>query len=251
MHSGGDGVDNAGHSGGGHGDATHTGHTGSHGGDTPVQDAGDPPPTGGSDHTPPGGGHGHDHTDPAGHGGAGEGQHGPSGQAPSNEPPAAMTPDEKAAYEQHLQEVEQRHRDDFDVLKQDPDHKGKVKPSEMDEARVALDLREKGKVPQDIQRPPGANQGDLYSPSTGVFYDIKGVHSDWPPLNNVRDKSQPFKGAYDPANNGKWVAKLEDQIVAKKRTVILDMRNANQAAIDDIRAMIEQRGWEDHIVWYP
>jgi hypothetical protein len=77
------------------------------------------------------------------------------------------------------------------------------------------------------------------------------VHSDWPPLNNVREKSQPFKGAYDPANNGRWVAELEDQIVVKKRTVILDMRTANQAAIDDVRAIIKQTGWEDHVVRYP
>ncbi|MBC2868271.1 hypothetical protein H1R13_25900 [Streptomyces mexicanus] len=252
MHSDGGGTGNTGHSGGGHDNTAHTGHTGSPGGESTVQDTHGTQPVGGSGHTPPGsGGHGHGHTGPTGHSEVGEGQHGPGGHVPSNEPPIAMTPEEKAAYEQHLQEVEQRHREDFDVLKQDPDHKGKVKPSEMDEARVALDLREKGKVPQDIQRPPGANQGDLYSPSTGVFYDIKGVHSDWPPLNNVRDKSQPFKGAYDPANNGRWVAKLEDQIVVKKRTVILDMRNADQAAIDDVRAIIEQRGWEDHVVWYP
>jgi hypothetical protein len=40
-------------------------------------------------------------------------------------------------------------------------------------AAAQVDLREKGKVPQDIQRPPGANQGDLCSPSAGVFYGIK------------------------------------------------------------------------------
>lgn len=121
----------------------------------------------------------------------------------------------------------------------------------MDEARVALDLRENGKVPTDIQRPPGANQGDLYSPSTGEFYDIKGVHSDWPPLNNVRDKSLPFKGAYNPANNQGWVRKLEDQIVTRRRIVILDIRNANQAAINDVKSIVEQHGWSDRVVWYP
>jgi hypothetical protein len=168
-----------------------------------------------------------------------------------NGPPSELTPEQRTSHDAHLNDLARQYSDDFDQLKQDPDHKGKVKPSEMDEARVALDLRENGKVPTDIQRPPGANQGDLYSPSTGEFYDIKGVHSDWPPLNNVRDKSLPFKGAYNPANNQGWVRKLEDQIVTKGRMVILDMRNANQAAIDDVKSLVEQHGWSDRVVWYP
>ncbi|MCX5385667.1 hypothetical protein [Streptomyces sp. NBC_00083] len=178
------------------------------------------------------------------------GQHGPA-SVHGNGPPPELTPAERTVHDAHLQALEQKYAHDFDVLKQDPDHKGKVKPSEMDEARIALDMRDSGKVPSDIQRPPGANQGDLYSPSAGEFYDIKGVHSDWPPLNNVRDKSLPFKGAYDPANNGSWVRKLEDQIVNRKRVVILDMRNADQAAIDDVRAIVEDHGWSDRVVWYP
>ncbi|GHK01041.1 hypothetical protein SY2F82_28380 [Streptomyces sp. Y2F8-2] len=178
------------------------------------------------------------------------GQHGDE-SVHGNGPPPELTPEQRAAHDAHLNDLSQRYSDDFDHLKQDPDHKGKVKPSEMDEARVALDLRENGKVPTDIQRPPGANQGDLYSPSTGEFYDIKGVHSDWPPLNNVRDKSLPFKAAYNPANNQGWVRKLEDQIVTKGRMVILDMRNANQAAIDDVKSIVEQHGWSDRVVWYP
>lgn len=177
-------------------------------------------------------------------------QHG-EGSVHGNGPPSELTPDQRTSHDAHLNDLAQQYSDDFDQLKQDPDHKGKVKPSEMDEARVALDLRENGKVPTDIQRPPGANQGDLYSPSTGEFYDIKGVHSDWPPLNNVRDKSLPFKGAYNPANNQGWVRKLEDQIVTKGRMVILDMRNADQAAIDDVRSIVEQHGWSDRVVWYP
>ena|GEM_PF-915798 len=168
-----------------------------------------------------------------------------------NGPPTELTPAERTLHDSYLHELADRYHEDFDQLKQDPDHKGKVRPSEMDEARIALDMRESGKVPLDIQRPPGADQGDLYSPSTGTFYDIKGVHSDWPPLNNVRDKSLPFKGAYNPADNGTWVRKLNDQIVIRERVVILDMRNANQAAIDDVKAIVEEHGWSDQVVWYP
>ncbi|MGW2572816.1 hypothetical protein [Streptomyces sp. NPDC001537] len=167
-----------------------------------------------------------------------------------NGPPLELSPAERSLHDARLHELEERYRSDFDQLKQDPDHKGKVKPSEMDEARVALDLRENGRLPEDIQRPPAANQGDLYSPSTNHYYDIKGVHSDWPPYNNVRDRSLPYKQAYDPANNDRWVTKLQEQI-DNNRTVILDVRNANQAAIDDLVAIVEQHGWSERIVWYP
>ncbi|MFI6687047.1 DUF6507 family protein [Streptomyces sp. NPDC050485] len=179
----------------------------------------------------------------------GHGQHGDASVHGNGSPPE-LTPAERAVHDSHLQALEKKYADDFDVLKQDPDHQGKAKPSEMDEARVALDMRDSGKLPSDIQRPPGANQGDSYSPSAGEFYDIKGVHSDWPPLNIVRDKSLPFKGAYDPANHGGWVRKLEDQIVNRKRMVILDMRNADQAAVDDVRAIVEDHGGDDRVVWY-
>ncbi|KOU60389.1 hypothetical protein ADK57_30975 [Streptomyces sp. MMG1533] len=121
----------------------------------------------------------------------------------------------------------------------------------MDEARVGIDLREQGKLPADIQRPLKANQGDYYSPSTGQYYDLKGVHSDWPPLNTQRDKSMPFRGAYDPQNNGSWEKKMTKQIEKLDRTVIIDTRNANQAAIDDIKAMVERRGWGNSVIWYP
>ncbi|MFD7130480.1 hypothetical protein [Streptomyces sp. NPDC059894] len=224
-------------SGTGGGSSHHSGETGDATGQSPGRSSAGSNATGGGHDTASS----VDHT-PNGHG---------TGHGDGAAPPAEMTPGERTLHDEHLHELAERYRDDFDEMKQDPDHKGKVKPSEMDEARVALDLRDSGKVPSDIQRPPGANQGDLYSPSTGIFYDIKGVHSDWPPLNNVRDKSLPFKGAYDPANNGTWVRKLADQIETKQRVVILDMRNANQAAIDDVKAIIDEHGWSDRVVWYP
>ncbi|MBI0296944.1 protein phosphatase [Streptomyces sp. PRKS01-29] len=226
-------------------------HTVTHDTGTPTHDPA-APGGGGTGPGGGGGGPGGPH-DPGGPGGPHDpgGPGGPGGHEPVNEPKPELTPAERVAHDQHLQQVELAHKADFDQLKHDPDHKGKVELSEMDEARVALDLREQGKLPSDIQRPPGANQGDLYSPSSGRHYDIKGVHSDWPPFNNVRDKSLPFKGAYNPARNQKWVDKLEDQIVNRHRIVILDMRNANQAAIDDVKSIVEQKGWGDDVVWYP
>ncbi|MFD7628290.1 hypothetical protein ACFV7Q_19995 [Streptomyces sp. NPDC059851] len=180
---------------------------------------------------------------------------GESGTTPgdrANEPLPALTAEEKAAHWGHLDEVEKRAPEEFDHLKHDPDHRNKIDDKSMDEARVGLDLREQGRLPADIRRPELADEGEFYSATTGEYYDIKGVHSDWPPFNNVRDKSQPFKGAFDPANNEAWVNKqLAKQIEKHKRIVIIDVRNANQAAIDNLKAVVESRGWGDRVIWYP
>ncbi|GGR96728.1 MULTISPECIES: hypothetical protein [Streptomyces] len=188
--------------------------------------------------------------------GSGSGKNGPKGSAEldtprGNEPLPEMTPAERKAHWNHLKEVEQRNPEEFDRLQRDPDKNGGISEPSKDEARVVLDLREQGRLPDDIQRPSLRDSGDFASPLTGRHYDIKGVHSDWPPFNNVRDKSQPFRGAYDPANNARWVSKLAEQIRTKNRTVILDVRNADQAAIDDLKSIVKRNGWEDHVIWYP
>ncbi|MGW2794501.1 hypothetical protein ACWC9H_31875 [Streptomyces sp. NPDC001251] len=231
---------------------------------------------GGGSHTPSGGGGhgtgGQGHASDAGtdshsekHATGGEPQEqrgtgspgtpGETGIAPGgrrNEPLPELTSKEKAAHWGHLDEVEKRAPEEFDHLKHDPDHKGQVDDKSMDEARVGLDLREGGRIPADIRRPELADRGEFYSETTGEYYDIKGVHSDYPPFNNVRDKSQPFKGAYDPAKNEAWVNKqLAKQIEKHGRIVIIDLRNANQAAIDSVKAAVESRGWGDRVIWYP
>ncbi|MGQ4489177.1 hypothetical protein LRE75_04505 [Streptomyces sp. 372A] len=209
--------------------------------------------SGGSDTGTPSGGGGHGEGD-NGSGGGGdgpsEGAHG-GGERP-NEPLPAFTPEERAAHWGHLDEVEQRAPEEFDHLKHDPDHKGQVDDKSMDEARVGLDLRESGRLPEDIRRPDDADMGDFYSETTGEYYDVKGVHSDYPPFNNVRDKSKPFNGAYDPSNGGPWVQKqLGRMIEVRGRIVIIDVRNANQAAIDSVKAAVESNGWGDRVIWYP
>ena len=203
---------------------------------------------------------GHDSNPTPSHdGGGGDNANTPTGGEPSgaspaehvNDPPPEMTAAQKAAHWGHLEEVEKRSQDDFDHLQRDPDKNGGISEPSKDEARVGLDLRDHGRLPKDIRRPSEADLGEFYSPSTGKYYDIKGVHSDWPPFNNVRDKSQPFRGAYNPANNGKWVKKLSEQIAERRRTVIIDVRNANQAAIDDVKSIVQKNGWEDNVIWYP
>ncbi|WP_329410127.1 hypothetical protein OG802_12715 [Streptomyces sp. NBC_00704] len=210
------------------------------------------PSSGGNGHGPAGSEH---HTPQHGGPGGGKPSDVPAGQEPlhhrANDPLPELTPEERADHWGHLKEVEGRSPDQFDDLQRDPDKNGGISEPSKDEARVGLDLREQGRLPDDIQRPTEADRGEFYSPSADRYYDIKGVHSDWPPFNNVRDKSQPFKGAYDPAKNGRWVKKLEEQIVEKQRVVILDVRNANQAAIDDIKSIVHKNGWEDDVIWYP
>ncbi|WNZ11086.1 hypothetical protein [Streptomyces sp. 11x1] len=253
---------------GGNGGPGGDGRTGGTGGGRTETPTGGHTETSGGGHTgaPSGGGHGGTpgggHTEPpvGGHGGTPgdegtgaphEPSEGTTAPERGNEPPPELTPQQKADHWDHLDEVESRSPDEFDQLQRDPDKNGGISEPSKDEARVGLDLAEQGRLPDDIQRPTEADRGEFYSPSTGRYYDIKGVHSDWPPFNNVRDKSLPFKGAYDPAKNERWVKKLAEQIVEKQRVVILDMRNANQAAIDDIKSIVEKNGWEDDVIWYP
>ncbi|ULR56369.1 hypothetical protein [Streptomyces deccanensis] len=246
--------------GGSHGGDGRTGTTGTTGGghaETPGGDHGGTSSGGGHGGTPGGG-----PTEPPAGGRGGtpgddgtgtphEPSEGTTAPERANEPAPELTPQQKADHWNHLDEVESRSPEEFDQLQRDPDKNGGISEPSKDEARVGLDLSEQGRLPDDIQRPTEADRGEFYSPSTGRYYDIKGVHSDWPPFNNVRDKSQPFKGAYDPAKNERWVKKLAEQIVEKQRVVILDMRNANQAAIDDIKSIVEKNGWEDDVIWYP
>lgn len=164
-------------------------------------------------------------------------------------PHPELTAVEKNALDERLNGLEAKYREDYSQMEYDPD-KGSIKPASQDEARVALDLRERGLLPTDIQRPPTAERGDYYSPSANTYYELKGVHSDWPPFNTQRDRSMPFPGAYDPANSGRLVDNIELQLL-RGRTPILDVRNANQSAIDDLRRIASQRGWEGRIAWYP
>ncbi|GAA2713149.1 MULTISPECIES: hypothetical protein [Streptomyces] len=188
----------------------------------------------------------------------------PGGSEPSapagdrvNEPLPELTPEERAAHWGHLEEVEKRAPEDFEHLKHDPDHRGEISDSSMDEARVGLDLREQGRLPADIRRPAEADMGEFYSESTGKYYDIKGLHSFWPPFNNVRNPAllaKPFPGAYNPAklaSRQKWIDTFTEQIVENKRIVVVDVRNANQAAIDSVKEIVESHGWGDHVIWYP
>ncbi|MFE4212082.1 hypothetical protein [Streptomyces sp. NPDC056844] len=193
------------------------------------------------------------------HGGSGTSNNpGETGSTPgdrANEPIPELTTGERAGHWGHLEDVEKRAPEDFDHLKHDPDHRSKITDDSMDEARVGLDLREQGRLPADIRRPTVADMGEFYSETTGRYYDIKGIHSFWPPFNNVRNPSllaRPFPGAYNPARDAQtWVNTFTEQITERNRVVVIDVRNANQAAIDSIKEIIESHGWGNDVIWYP
>ncbi|MFE2166760.1 hypothetical protein ACFXB3_17115 [Streptomyces sp. NPDC059447] len=254
--------------GGGHGDTPHGGgHSdGAHADDgSPGNDAGgDNPASGSADHGSGNGADGQEgkHTSGGGteeHGGTGTSDTpGETGTTPgerANEPLPALTAEERAGHWGHLEEVEKRAPGEFDHLRHDPDHRGKITKDSMDEARVGLDLREQGRLPADIRRPEVADKGEFYSETTGKYYDIKGIHSYWPPFNNVRNPellARPFPGAYNPARHAQtWVETFTEQIDDLHRVVIVDLRNADQAAIDSIKGIVESHGWGENVIWYP
>lgn len=225
---------------------------------------GDIPGTGAGSHSVSAHGGGGSHgSDAGGHNlassstehGSGNGAHGTTPGERANEPIPELTAEERAGHWGHLEEVEKRAPEEFDHLKHDPDHRGKITNDSTDEARVGLDLREQGRLPADIRRPEVADKGEFYSETTGKYYDIKGVHSFWPPFNNVRNPAllaRPFPGAYNPARDAQtWVKMFKEQIIEKHRVVIVDVRNADQAAIDSIKGIVESHGWGDHVIWYP
>ncbi|MFJ8314080.1 hypothetical protein ACIQ9Q_41380, partial [Streptomyces sp. NPDC094438] len=233
--------------GGGHGDTPGAG-AGSHSENAHGGDRAHGSDAGGDLHASDSADHG------SGNGGHGQAEKHTSGER-ANEPIPELTVEERAGHWGHLEEVEKRAPELFDHLKHDPDHRSKITEDSMDEARVGLDLREQGRLPADIRRPDVADKGEFYSETTGKYYDIKGIHSFWPPFNNVRNPAllaRPFPGAYNPARHAQtWVETFTEQIDDMHRVVIVDVRNADQAAIDSIKGIIESHGWGDHVIWYP
>lgn len=215
-------------SGSGAGSHTRSGGGGTHipsGGGHGTGGPGDTPASGSADHGSGNGAEGHADKHTSGgetqeHGETGTSDtSGETGTTPgdrANEPIPELTADERAGHWGHLEEVEKRASEEFDHLQHDPDHKGKITVDSMDEARVGLDLREQGRLPADIRRPEVADMGEFYSETTGKYYDIKGVHSFWPPFNNVRNPAllaRTFPGAYNPARHVRtWVDTFTDRL---------------------------------------
>jgi len=164
------------------------------------------------------------------------------------EPHPELTPEERAALDRHLAQLEQDDPERFAELSKDPDHNGKVTKGSQDEARIAMDLHERGEGPfaGDYRRPDGPGQGDFID-SDGKAQDMKGAHSDWPPEVPEHVRERPFPNAYNEADFRETVEGQFD----RGRDVVVDTRNANQNDIDEMRRIVEEEGWGGRITWYP
>lgn len=161
------------------------------------------------------------------------------GYAGAETAPGALSDEERMLLAQRRDYVTSHNPEDYEDLMRDPDHFSKktgyrITESTREEARTALDLREQGKLPPDIQRPPGKGEGDFYSPSRNQYYDIKEVN-DTPP--------REFNAAGAEAN-------IERQFLIG-RTPIIDTSGASQSAIDQVVEVLERNGWESRVIWYP
>ncbi|MFA1541454.1 hypothetical protein [Actinomadura monticuli] len=130
-------------------------------------------------------------------------------------------------------------------MARDPDHNFKATKGSQDEAKISLDLLRRGIFDESYQRPSGPKQGDFID--KGVHWDIKGIHSDWPPGVPQHVRARPFPNAYSSADFRSTLLKQFQM----NRGVIIDTRNADQTAINDMRRIIEQEGWGDRVIWYP
>jgi hypothetical protein len=152
---------------------------------------------------------------------------------------SALPDEERVRLAQRRDYVASHNPEDYEKFMKDPDHFSKktgyrITDSTREEARTALDLREQGKLPADIQRPTGKGEGDFYSPSQNQYYDIKEVN-DTPP--------REFNAAGTEAN-------IERQLIVG-RTPILDTSGASQSAINQVVEVLERNGWENSVIWYP
>lgn len=84
-------------------------------------------------------------------------------------------------------DVADRYPEDFERLSRHPDNGGAIRPSTRGEARLLLELREQGKLPPDIDRPPGPmRQGEraVAEPSLEV--------TRWPDDSRARDALERY-----------------------------------------------------------
>ena len=131
----------------------------------------------------------------------------------------------------------ERYPDDYERLSYDPDHRG-VRPDSQTEAKTMLDMRERGELPPDMDRPrapdgkPVSGAGDGWSPSTGTYYDIKA-----------------FRPEFGEFTKEKVQETIEDQIRRNGRKVILDTRNLTGGQLKDLRSWVRPE-WRDDVLWY-
>jgi hypothetical protein len=154
-------------------------------------------------------------------------------------PRGALSGQEQDLLNQRREDLAASNPSDYEDFSKDPDHFSKkagykVTDAAQQEAKTALDLRDQGKLPADIQRPTGRGEGDFYSPGSKQYYDIKEVN-DTPPHEFSASGTE---------------SSIQRQLLIG-RTPIIDTREASQSAIDQVVEVIERNGWEGRVIWYP
>ena len=171
------------------------------------------------------------------------------------DPHPALDSTERVALDQRQTDLTNRHPVDYDDWRlNDPAHPGREHRNQDIEAKVALDLREQGKLPEDVTRPTDSRDGDFIDPSTGKKWDIKGFHSDWPEHVSRERRYDAFPEALTPEDFRRKVTEELDLRPGERygdRNIILNTRNLDQDAIDFMRRIVDEEGWGDRIVWYP
>ncbi|MCA1704992.1 MAG: hypothetical protein LC808_17710, partial [Actinobacteria bacterium] len=171
------------------------------------------------------------------------------------EPHPALDADERAALDRRQDDLAAQHPTDHDDWRlNDPAHPGREGRNQDVESRVALDLRDQGRLPENVTRPTDVEDGDFIDPDTGRKWDVKGFYSDWPDHVPPERRHGDFPQALTPEKFWESVAReleLKPGELHGDRNVILNTRNLDQDTIDFMRRTINDEGWGDRIVWYP
>jgi hypothetical protein len=164
------------------------------------------------------------------------------------EPHPALTTSQRDELAQRRDQLQRDNEEQFQATRGDPDQSGRVTRNSQEEARTFLDLQQRGDPRiATYQRPAEPAQGDVID-ANGAHWDVKSVHSDWPPEvpDHVRN-SGPFPNRYDDTD---FTRTVEEQF-AQNRNVIVDTRNADTDAIDRMNEIVRNRGWSGRVIWYP
>ncbi|HYZ07659.1 MAG TPA: hypothetical protein VE709_03500 [Pseudonocardiaceae bacterium] len=171
------------------------------------------------------------------------------------EPHPALDLDGRVALDQRQARLADQHPTDYDDWRlNDPAHPGKEGHNQDIESRIALDLREQDRLPEDVTRPTNVEDGDFIDPSTGEKWDVKGFYSDWPDHIPPDRRHGAFPQALTPEKFRDSVARALELRPGERygdRNVILNTRNLDQDTIDFMQRIIDEEGWGDRVVWYP
>ncbi|WP_328603577.1 DUF6531 domain-containing protein [Amycolatopsis sp. NBC_00345] len=162
------------------------------------------------------------------------------------QPNPALSDADKQALNNRWDELKQDSR--YDDLAKDEDHGGQITDTSRDEALIGLDLNKQGIGPfkDGVGRPDSLGGGDLID-GNGKSWDVKSMHSDWPPGSN-HAPGQQFTHGY---SDQMFTDKVDGQL-GRGRNVVIDTRNMSAA---DVQSMTNIRNgrpdWDGKIIFYP